>query len=216
MAHRSPKHLSRNWFKIAQQACGPAPFQLVNPGRCKTKVPEGYTYECFNSKGQPTVWSTIRHFESARVVTFWKFPEQQDKQFLEMSSLDRMLYIASLKLSCEPDLYNTNVQKQPVETDNELVYVGNTSFKIRSNLFMSPALERVAHQDISLVFIDPETKRPSMPATWWKEKYAPYSLPGGLDSSVGRGLAPWPRGRGFEPQPSTVRAPTGWVSVSIM
>ncbi|GFR97822.1 signal recognition particle receptor subunit alpha-like [Elysia marginata] len=34
-----------------------------------------------------------------------------------------------------------------------------------------------------------------------------------LDSSVGRGLAPWPRGRGFEPQPSTVRAPTGWVDV---
>ncbi|GFR62640.1 agrin-like [Elysia marginata] len=32
---------------------------------------------------------------------------------------------------------------------------------------------------------------------------------GGLDSSVGRGLAPWPRGRGFEPQPSTVQAPTG-------
>ncbi|GFS13044.1 hypothetical protein ElyMa_006712600 [Elysia marginata] len=31
---------------------------------------------------------------------------------------------------------------------------------------------------------------------------------GGLDSSVGSGLAPWPRGRGFEPQPSTVRAPT--------
>ncbi|GFR98491.1 orphan G-protein coupled receptor 45 [Elysia marginata] len=31
---------------------------------------------------------------------------------------------------------------------------------------------------------------------------------GGLDSSVGRRLAPWPRGRGFEPQPSTVRAPT--------
>ncbi|GFS28052.1 hypothetical protein ElyMa_005330700 [Elysia marginata] len=39
---------------------------------------------------------------------------------------------------------------------------------------------------------------------------------GGLDSSVGSGLAPWPRGRGFEPQPSTVRAPTGWVGVSIM
>ncbi|GFS14223.1 disks large 1 tumor suppressor protein [Elysia marginata] len=39
---------------------------------------------------------------------------------------------------------------------------------------------------------------------------------GGLDSSVGRGLAPWPRSLGFEPQPSTVRAPTGWVGVSIM
>ncbi|GFS22434.1 endonuclease-reverse transcriptase [Elysia marginata] len=39
---------------------------------------------------------------------------------------------------------------------------------------------------------------------------------GGLDSSVGSGFAPWPRGRGFEPQPSTVRAPTGWVGVSIM
>ncbi|GFR81502.1 Pol polyprotein [Elysia marginata] len=35
---------------------------------------------------------------------------------------------------------------------------------------------------------------------------------GGLDSSVGSGLAPWPRGRGFEPQPSTVRAPTGKTS----
>ncbi|GFR99275.1 hypothetical protein ElyMa_002789500 [Elysia marginata] len=32
----------------------------------------------------------------------------------------------------------------------------------------------------------------------------------GLDSSVGSGFAPWPRGRGFETQPSTVRAPTGW------
>ncbi|GFR72231.1 Tolloid-like protein 1 [Elysia marginata] len=39
---------------------------------------------------------------------------------------------------------------------------------------------------------------------------------GGLDSSVGSGFAPWPRGRGFETQPSTVRAPTGWVGVSIM
>ncbi|GFR83707.1 monocarboxylate transporter 12-like [Elysia marginata] len=29
------------------------------------------------------------------------------------------------------------------------------------------------------------------------------------DSSVGSGFAPWPRGRGFETQPSTVRAPTG-------
>ncbi|GFS05944.1 hypothetical protein ElyMa_001211800 [Elysia marginata] len=38
----------------------------------------------------------------------------------------------------------------------------------------------------------------------------------GLDSSVGSGFAPWPRGRGFETQPSTVRAPTGWVGVSIM
>ncbi|GFR77833.1 solute carrier family 26 member 6-like [Elysia marginata] len=38
----------------------------------------------------------------------------------------------------------------------------------------------------------------------------------GLDSSVGSGLDPWPRGRGFEPQPSTVRAPTGWVGVSII
>ncbi|GFS24611.1 fuzzy-like protein [Elysia marginata] len=38
----------------------------------------------------------------------------------------------------------------------------------------------------------------------------------GLDSSVGRGLAPWPRGRGFEPQPSTVRAPTGWVCFQLV
>ncbi|GFR72078.1 hypothetical protein ElyMa_002107700 [Elysia marginata] len=38
----------------------------------------------------------------------------------------------------------------------------------------------------------------------------------GLDSSVGSGFAPWPRGRGFETQPSTVRAPTGWFGVSIM
>ncbi|GFS09377.1 hypothetical protein ElyMa_006620000 [Elysia marginata] len=38
----------------------------------------------------------------------------------------------------------------------------------------------------------------------------------GLDSSVGSGFAPWSRGRGFETQPSTVRAPTGWVGVSIM
>ncbi|GFS11128.1 hypothetical protein ElyMa_004827500 [Elysia marginata] len=38
----------------------------------------------------------------------------------------------------------------------------------------------------------------------------------GLDSSVGSGFALWPRGRGFETQPSTVRAPTGWVGVSIM
>ena len=48
-----------------------------------------------------------------------------------------MLYIVSLKLSCEPDLYNLDVKKQPVDIDNELVYVGNTSFKIRSNLFVS-------------------------------------------------------------------------------
>ncbi|GFR99103.1 hypothetical protein ElyMa_001036000 [Elysia marginata] len=35
-------------------------------------------------------------------------------------------------------------------------------------------------------------------------------------ASVGGDLAPWPRGRGFEPHPSTVRAPTGWhVFVSI-
>ncbi|GFS23262.1 hypothetical protein ElyMa_001635600 [Elysia marginata] len=39
---------------------------------------------------------------------------------------------------------------------------------------------------------------------------------GGLDSSVGKGLAPWPRGRWFESQPSTVRAPIGWVGVSII
>ncbi|GFS02008.1 endonuclease-reverse transcriptase [Elysia marginata] len=39
---------------------------------------------------------------------------------------------------------------------------------------------------------------------------------GGPDSSVGSGVDPWPRGRGFEPQPSTVRVPTGWVGVSIM
>ncbi|GFS15939.1 hypothetical protein ElyMa_006782700, partial [Elysia marginata] len=38
----------------------------------------------------------------------------------------------------------------------------------------------------------------------------------GLDSSLGSGSAPWPRGRGFETQPSTVQAPTGWVGVSIM
>ncbi|GFR88166.1 FRAS1-related extracellular matrix protein 2-like [Elysia marginata] len=38
----------------------------------------------------------------------------------------------------------------------------------------------------------------------------------GLDSSVGSGLDPLARGRGFEPQSSTVRAPTGWVGVSIM
>ncbi|GFR93298.1 hypothetical protein ElyMa_002639200 [Elysia marginata] len=35
-------------------------------------------------------------------------------------------------------------------------------------------------------------------------------------SSDGSGFAPWPRGCGFETQPSTVRAPTGWVGVSIM
>ncbi|GFS11343.1 hypothetical protein ElyMa_006669300 [Elysia marginata] len=38
------------------------------------------------------------------------------------------------------------------------------------------------------------------------------STGGGLDSSVGSGLNPWPRGPGFEPQPSTVLAPTGWIS----
>ncbi|GFR62758.1 endonuclease domain of the non-LTR retrotransposon LINE-1 [Elysia marginata] len=34
--------------------------------------------------------------------------------------------------------------------------------------------------------------------------------------TVGSGFAPWLRGRGFETQPSTVRAPTGWVGVSII
>ncbi|GFR84117.1 hypothetical protein ElyMa_004142900 [Elysia marginata] len=37
-----------------------------------------------------------------------------------------------------------------------------------------------------------------------------FNLLMGLDSSVGSGFAPWPRGRVFETQPSTVRAPTGW------
>ncbi|GFS22452.1 hypothetical protein ElyMa_005108600 [Elysia marginata] len=39
---------------------------------------------------------------------------------------------------------------------------------------------------------------------------------GGLDSSVGSGFAPWPRGRGFETQPSTVRAPTVVVVVVVV
>ncbi|GFS09191.1 hypothetical protein ElyMa_004776500 [Elysia marginata] len=43
----------------------------------------------------------------------------------------------------------------------------------------------------------------------------PPTKAGGLDSSVGSGFAPWPRGRGFETQPSTVQGPTGWVGVSI-
>ncbi|GFS07201.1 hypothetical protein ElyMa_006564500 [Elysia marginata] len=48
-----------------------------------------------------------------------------------------------------------------------------------------------------------------------KQKFYPHPS-GGLDSSFGSGFAPWPRGRGFETQPSTVRAPTGWAGVSIM
>ena len=37
--------------------------------------------------------------------------------------------------------------------------------------------KKVAEQDISLVHVDTKTRKPTTPPKWWKEKYAPYSLP---------------------------------------
>ena len=79
------------------------------------------------------MWSIIRQFEMARVMGFWG----TGSQLADLGQLENMVYVASLKLTCEPDLYNSDVKKQPAETNTELVYVGNTSFKIRSNLFLS-------------------------------------------------------------------------------
>lgn len=176
-ACRSFSYVSKNWLRIAQQAFGSAKVQIVHPGRRKMKIPEGYTYEAFNSKAQPTVWSTLRHFEATRVMNFWKVPSQGEYQFLDIGSLPRMVYIVSTKLSCEPDLYNPDIEKSPVKTDNQLVYVGNTSFKIRSDLLITEDLQKVAQQDICTVLVDKETRRPSAPPAWWGEKYARYSLP---------------------------------------
>ncbi|RUS69170.1 hypothetical protein EGW08_023071 [Elysia chlorotica] len=174
MAKSNPAALVESFKRLAELAFRVTTTQLVHPARFKMNVPEGYTYENFNAVGHPTVWSTIRHFEIARLLGFWA---DTGDNFLDMRKIDKMIFIASLKLSCDPGLYNPDMKKQPVETDNELVYVGKTSFKIRSNLFLSQAKGAMVQQDISFVMVDTETRRPTVPPAWWVDKFAPYSLP---------------------------------------
>ncbi|GFO26500.1 hypothetical protein PoB_005300500 [Plakobranchus ocellatus] len=80
-------------------------------------------------------------------------------------------------MSCEPEIYDPKVVKQPVEIDFELVYVGNTSYMLRNYLYLPQFKKPLAKKDVCLVVVDKDTHRPQKLPDWWKEKYSQYSLP---------------------------------------
>ncbi|GFR87743.1 hypothetical protein ElyMa_000754200 [Elysia marginata] len=106
------------------------------------------------------------------LLLYWR---ETGPQYLDVGELGYLTYVSSLKLSCEPELYDCNLQKQPIKVVNELIYVGNTSFKTRVKMYFPNVEKPVAQKDLVRVFVDPTTMRPVAPPAWWREKHLPYS-----------------------------------------
>ncbi|GFO08029.1 hypothetical protein PoB_003453400, partial [Plakobranchus ocellatus] len=138
MAGNSPKGLVENFEKICHQAYVTALPQLVHPGKFSLKTAEVFSYDSYNPRGILPVWSILKVSEASRCFAFWGDPQRWNctHNFLHINALDSISLIVSIKMSCEPEIYDPKVVKQPVEIDFELVYVGNTSYVLRNNLYL--------------------------------------------------------------------------------
>ncbi|GFR91857.1 hypothetical protein ElyMa_000854100 [Elysia marginata] len=162
---------------MCRQSYSGASSQLVHPGKYQIKTADGFSYDSFNPRARPSLWCVQRMFEKCNFLGFLAEPGHWGTQFLDIGRFDCMIFLAAVEMRCKPELYDHRTRKQPVQVDSELVRVGNTSFKIRSSLFLPEIAKPVTQEDMYFVFIDKDTRKPTSPPSWWKEKYARYSQP---------------------------------------
>ncbi|GFO05003.1 hypothetical protein PoB_003150800 [Plakobranchus ocellatus] len=171
-------HSSQNFAKLCRQIFSATSSHLVHPGKHLFKTPAGFNYDSFTAAAQPTIWSVTRVIEMSHAIGFWATPDGCEEQFLDFGKTKTLAIVASIQLHCEPELYDQDVEKQPVEVTNDLVLVGNTSFKLRSHIFLPEVKKPVVNEDRFVVMVDPNTLRPATFPPWWLDKYGQYSLPG--------------------------------------
>ena len=95
-----------------------------------------------------------------------------------MSKLDTMIYMVTASLQINKKVYSVSLSKQPITVQHELAYLGNTSFKLKCDIFFPDHPESLISGEQMCVLVDQDTRRPSAPPTWWSQE-----LKGDIDKS---------------------------------
>ena len=99
--------------------------------------------------------------------------------FMSMNKLDMMIYMVTASLHIDNKVYNTSLEKQPVTVEQELGYLGNSSFKLKTNIVFPGHPQALIQGQQMYVLVDKLTKRPARPPTWWSDQLKPSVDPSG-------------------------------------
>lgn len=190
MAHKSSASLTKTFVQLAKQ-CSNGVFSKHqhSPVKFRSVIQAGFPYEAFNARGVLHPMGVLKLLERARITGFWAQDYEQlskekaklenlghssEQPFIDMNKLENLIYMASTSLQIEPKVYDYETEKQPIMVDLELDYIGNTSFKLKNSMYFPGQPEPLIQSEMQVVFIDPQTKKPSPPAQWWLDKFRPH------------------------------------------
>ncbi|RUS71317.1 hypothetical protein EGW08_020925 [Elysia chlorotica] len=160
---------------IYRQAYPNAVVTLINPGHCETEASGVFNSASFNPNGHLSVRAILDLYD----INGYSRSEHTDSHYLDPDLLGCLVFIGSLRLTCEPELYDCSLTKQPVKVVNNLVYIGKSSIKTRIRIHFPEVEKPVAELELGIIFVDPKTRKPSVLPDWWRAKHAPYCEAGG-------------------------------------
>ena len=104
--------------------------------------------------------------ERARVTSWF----HQSTPFMLMSKLDSLIYMVTASLQIDEKAYDVSLDPQPITVEQELAYLGNTSFKLKSDVIFPGHSEALIRGEQMCVFVDTTSKRPVSPPKWWSDE----------------------------------------------
>ncbi|XP_005103206.1 uncharacterized protein LOC101861670 [Aplysia californica] len=159
-----------NFAKIARQLA--ATKEFLSPTKVRVTLPGGFPYEAYNGSASVQPWSVLRMVEAQRGMAF-NSVSADSLPFLDVHKLykDYFMFIAAAKTDVFSDLYNPSIKKGPLYADVELVNVGNSSFNLRTSFFTVDKDTPLFVNYVQTVVVNNQSRRPSAPPSWWREKF---------------------------------------------
>ncbi|ESO83559.1 hypothetical protein LOTGIDRAFT_169253 [Lottia gigantea] len=151
--------------------------EFLAPNLVQVEVPGGFPYEAFDGEAHIKPWSVLTLVESGRAFTFNRSESDPNHSFLDLGYLYNvgMGFIGSGSTIFNKNLYNTELRKSPLTLTKKLLYAGNSSVNLLTQVLHPDLTEPLVECQVQTILVSRETRKPVQLPDWWREKYQKYS-----------------------------------------
>ncbi|XP_063440373.1 uncharacterized protein LOC134721359 [Mytilus trossulus] len=171
------KKNSTGYLRIPKEFMERTDWQLLSADNKKVEATmrhPGLEFRDYDKTGKPKLWEMMSLCSSSRVYMHHVAIDNIGSTFRDFKDLtkDHMTFLVTSQLTFSKALYNMSILNNPLLIKVQGGYIGNTSLNALTTVSLDGNSTELMSNINQVVYIDPETRKPTPLPSWWKEKYA--------------------------------------------
>lgn len=174
------KKNSTGYLRIPKEFMERTDWQLLSADNKKVEATmrhPGLEFRDYDKTGKPKLWEMMSLCSSSRVYMHHVAIDDVGSTFRDFKDLtkDHMTFLVTSQLTFSKALYDMSILNNPLLIKVQGGYIGNTSLNALTTVSLDENSTELMSNINQVVYIDPETRKPTPLPSWWKEKYAESS-----------------------------------------